>query len=112
VPSGFISQNEIDAAKSVHLDYLNVQGQPKLVWPASFALSRAYLDQLERAKGLSGGKISSARKKLDAAEKATGAARKDELTKLAAELDGDVAGAVNEARVKQVAQSVKDLAAM
>jgi hypothetical protein len=112
VPSGFISQNEIDAAKSVHLDYLNVQGQPKLVWPASFALSRAYLDQLERAKGLSGGKISSARKKLDAAEKATGAARKDELTKLAAELDGDVAGSVNEARVKQVAQSVKDLAAM
>jgi hypothetical protein len=112
VPSGFISQNEIDAAKSVHLDYLNVQGQPKLVWPASFALSRAYLDQLERAKGLSAGKISSARKKLDAAEKATGAARKDDLTKLAAELDGDVAGAVNEARVKQVAQSVKDLAAM
>jgi hypothetical protein len=103
VPSGFISQNEIDAAKSVHLDYLNVQGQPKLVWPASFALSRAYLDQLERAKGLSAGKISSARKKLDAAEKATGAARKDDLTKLAAELDGDVAGAVNEARVKQVA---------
>ena len=28
-PSAFISQNEIDAAKTVHLDYLNTQGQPK-----------------------------------------------------------------------------------
>ena len=50
VPSAFISQNEIDAAKSVHLDYLNTQGQPKLVWPPSFALSRAYVDQLERSQ--------------------------------------------------------------
>jgi hypothetical protein len=47
-PSGFISQNEIDAARLVHLDYLNVQGQPKLVWPASFVVARAYLDQLAR----------------------------------------------------------------
>ena len=28
--SEFISQNEIDAAKTVHLDYLNTQGQPKI----------------------------------------------------------------------------------
>ena len=47
-PSAFISQNEIDAAKTVHFDYLNTQGQPKLVWPPSFALARAYVDQLER----------------------------------------------------------------
>ena len=51
-PSAFISQNEIDAAKTVHLDYLNTQGQPKFVWPPSFALARAYVDQLERSKGL------------------------------------------------------------
>ena len=53
-PSGFISQNEIDAAKTVHFDYLNTQGQPKLVWPASFALARAYLDQLERSLAADG----------------------------------------------------------
>src|SRR3989454_300920 len=29
-PSGFLSQNEIDAAKLVHFDYLNVQDQPTL----------------------------------------------------------------------------------
>ena len=41
VPSAAISQNEIDAAKSVKFDFLNVQDQPKFVWPASFALSRS-----------------------------------------------------------------------
>ncbi|MEO8580288.1 MAG: hypothetical protein ABI469_08565, partial [Gemmatimonadales bacterium] len=46
-PSAFISQNEIDAAKSVHFDYYNTQGQQMLVWPPSFALARAYVDQLE-----------------------------------------------------------------
>src|SRR5439155_574027 len=40
-----VSQNEIDAAKLVHLDFFNTQDQPKLVWPASFAVARAYLDQ-------------------------------------------------------------------
>src|SRR5207244_4232377 len=52
VPSGLLSQNEIDAAKLVHFDYLNVQDQPKLVWPASFVVARAYLDQLARSNGL------------------------------------------------------------
>src|SRR6266853_1113874 len=78
-PSGLISQNEIDAAKTVHLDYLNTQGQPKLVWPASFALAGAYLDQLERSKGLDGGKIAAAREELAVAEKASGTGRQDAL---------------------------------
>ena len=52
-PSALLSQNEIDAAKTVQLDYLNAQGQPKFVWPPSFALARAYVDQLERSRGLS-----------------------------------------------------------
>src|SRR5207248_2374421 len=60
VPSAFLSQNEIDAAKTVHLDYLNTQGQPKLVWPPSFSLARAYLDQLARSNGLAADKISAA----------------------------------------------------
>ena len=41
VPSAFISQNEIDAAKTVHFDYLNAQGQPKFVWPAIVLARRA-----------------------------------------------------------------------
>jgi len=109
-PSGFISQNEIDAAKSVHLDYLNVQGQPKLVWPASFALAGAYLDQLERSKGLDGGKIAAAREELAVAEKASGTGRQDALTKLAAELDGESGGAGDAAKVRTLAGAVKELA--
>ncbi len=73
-PSAALSQNEIDAAKSVHFDYLNVQGQPKYSWPASFALARAYLDQLERTNGLGSARISAARSALSSAESASGAA--------------------------------------
>ncbi len=51
-PSGFISQNEIDAAKLVRFDFENVQGQPKFVWPASFVVARAYVDQLVRDHGV------------------------------------------------------------
>jgi hypothetical protein len=50
-PNPMLTANEIDAAKTVHMDYLNAQGQPKFVWPASFALSRAFTDQLERSAG-------------------------------------------------------------
>src|SRR6185295_11983105 len=74
-PSPYISQNEIDAAKTVKLEYLNTQDQPKFVWPPSFALARAYLDQLERSKGLSSGKIEAARKALASAEKGSGSGR-------------------------------------
>jgi hypothetical protein len=109
-PSAYISQNEIDAAKTVHYDYLNTQGQPKMVWPASFALARAYLDQLERSKGLSSGKLSTARKTLDSAEKGMGASRKEALTKLADELNEDAAGSSDAAKVKLAGATVRELA--
>ncbi|HEY4129342.1 MAG TPA: hypothetical protein VGM50_01900 [Gemmatimonadaceae bacterium] len=109
-PSQFISQNEIDAAKMVHLDYLNAQGQPKFVWPASFSLSRAYLDQLERSSSLSADQIASARKALDGAEQANGAARRAALTKLATSLTASAKGSKDAAKVNKLAKSVNDLA--
>jgi hypothetical protein len=109
-PSAFISQNEIDAARTVHLDYLNVQDQPKFIWPASFALSRAYLDQLERGKGQSPEKIAAARKGLDAAQKLSGAARAAALTTLATQLHGDAKSAADAPRAHTLAYSVGDLA--
>jgi hypothetical protein len=111
-PSAFISQNEIDAARTVHLDYLNTQGQPKFVWPASFSLARAYVDQLERSKGLSGGRISAARKALDNAEKASGSARSATLNTLASSLQGDAASSGDKAKVQKLADAVKELAGM
>ncbi|MFI5281206.1 MAG: LVIVD repeat-containing protein [Gemmatimonadales bacterium] len=109
-PSGFISQNEIDAAKTVHLDFLNVQSQPKLIWPASFALARAYLDQLERSNGLAATKISSARTALQRAEAASGQRRRSALTQLASQLVRDGAGAGDGAKVQTLAAAVRALA--
>ena len=110
-PSGFISQNEIDAAKSVHFDYLNAQGQPKLVWPATFALARAYADQLGRSKGLSNGRIAAVRQSLAGAESASGTARRDALTKLATSLDAETAGSGDAGKVRKLSSAVRDLAA-
>ena len=81
------------------------------MWPASFALARAYLDQLERGKGWSASKISSTRAALDAAEKQSGAARSGALNTLATSIAGDASGAKDGARVQKLSAAVKDLAA-
>ena len=110
-PSGVLSQNEIDAAKSVRLDYLNVQGQPQFAWPATFALARAYADQLERSSGVSAGRIEAIRGALAEAEAASGTARREALTSLASRLDGEAAGSRDAAKVRVLAAAVRDLAA-
>ena len=108
-PSAFVSQNEIDAAKTVHLDYLNAQGQPHFVWPAAFSVSRAYVDQLERSRGLSAGRIASVRQSLASAESSSGAQRSGALTQLATQLDGDASGSSDAAKVRTLATSVRNL---
>jgi hypothetical protein len=60
-PTANLTQNEIDAAKLVHMDEFNVQNQQKIEWPRSLVVAKAYLDQLERSKGLSMDQISSLR---------------------------------------------------
>jgi hypothetical protein len=109
-PSGLLSQNEIDAAKSVHFDYLNAQGQPHLSWPPTFALARAYLDQLERSRGLSSGRIAAVRQALGSAEKAGGSARTEALSRLAGELDGEASGSSDAAKVRMLTGAVRNLA--
>jgi hypothetical protein len=110
-PSAFISQNEIDAAKSVHLDYLNAQGQPKFTWPPSFALARSYVDQLARGNGLGSGRIAAIRQSLTGAESVSGAQRRDALTSLATQIDADASGARDAAKVRMLVGAVRDLAA-
>jgi hypothetical protein len=109
-PSGAITQNELDAANTVHLDFLNVQDQPKYVWPASFALSKAYTDQLERWKGLSSAQVSAVRSAIADAEGKSGAARKSALTSLSAKVRGYRAGSSDKARIDLLAKSLTDLA--
>jgi hypothetical protein len=110
-PNALLTQNEIDAAKTVRLEYLNAQGQPKFVWPASFALARAYVDQLERGQGLAAARVAAVRQALAGAERARGGARGAALTRLAAQLDAEAAGAGDAAKVRTLAGAVRGLAA-
>ncbi len=110
VPSGNLSQNEIDAAKTVTYTYFNTQDQPKIVWPPSFALARAYLDQLERSNGLGADRIAAARTALAGAEKASGAARQTALSQLSTQLHADAPRAQDQAKVHTLATAVGDLA--
>ncbi len=110
-PSGFISQNEIDAAKSVQLEYFNTQDQPKFVWPPSFALSGAYLDQLGRSNGLAADSVSALRRDLAGAEQLAGQPRRDALTRLATRVDANAANAADGAKVRLLAASIRDLSA-
>ena len=110
VPNKFITQNEIDAAKTVTFDYLNAQEQRKFVWPASFAKARAFLDQLERGNGLAAARIASTRTALADAEKLSGAPRRQALTQLAARLNTNASGAADPAKVRLLSGAVSELA--
>jgi hypothetical protein len=108
-PNPLLTQNELDAAKSAHVEYLNVQGQPKYTWPASFAVARAYVDQLDRSKGLSDTRIAAIRQALSSAESASGSARSSALSQLASQLDSDARGSRDGRRVQMLAESVRNL---
>jgi hypothetical protein len=109
-PSALLSQNELDAAKLVHLDSQNVQDQQKIVWPASVVVARAYVDQLERSHGLAAGRIAAVRTALTAGERKTGSARKAAFTTLATQLDRDAATAADGGKVRTLAAAVRELA--
>jgi hypothetical protein len=108
-PSQYVSQNEIDAAKTVRMDYFNAQGQPKFVWPPSFALARAYLDQLERNRCLSGDRVSNIRAGLANAERAAGAERRESLLRLATDVQSN-GGSCDTPKIGKLADTARQLA--
>ena len=112
VPSEYISANEIEAARSVRLDYLNAQGQPKFEWPATFALAHSFVDQLERSGGLSADKIAWARENLQKAEGQSGSSRKSSLEQMADQLNGDANSSSDSAKVQMLIESIQRLAAV
>ncbi len=109
-PNALLTQNELDAAKLVKLAYQNVQDQQRLSWPASFVVARAYLDQLERSRGLAPDRISAVRAALGTAESAPLQKRRTTLNALASQLTRDAAIASDGAKVRTLAGVVKDLA--
>jgi len=108
-PNSLLTQNEIDAAKLVHFDYLNAQDQQQLVWPASFVVARAYVDQLARSKGLPTQRITATRDALTQAERATGQARKTALTTLATQLTTAAKTSTDQPKVQLLIGVVNDL---
>ena len=109
-PSEHLSRNEIEAAKLVRFEQFNPQTQPKLVWPASFVVARAYLDQLVRNRGAAQDVTTRVARDLDRAEGLSGEARRTALTQLAAQLQADAQGAADGARVRALAAAVTQLA--
>jgi hypothetical protein len=110
VPSGLISENELAAAKTVKTPYWNTQDQQRFVWPPSFALVRAYLDQLSRSNGLASDTIAMARTTLAGAEKQSGSPRKTALTDLASQLNAAAGSAGDQSKVHTLASALTDLA--
>jgi hypothetical protein len=68
-PTKFLTQNEIDAAKTVMTADLNVQNQQKIEWPANLIVAKAYVDQLSRSQALSAGRIAKLQKAIREAER-------------------------------------------
>jgi LVIVD repeat-containing protein len=108
VPSEFVTQNEIDAAKTVRWTYLNAQGQPKIEWPPSFPLAKAYVDQLERSKCMTADGISAVRQTISRAERSTGPQRATTLSQLAAQLGTD-ASSCNQRKVVLLQKALNEI---
>ncbi|HWV57860.1 MAG TPA: hypothetical protein VNZ57_10440 [Longimicrobiales bacterium] len=109
-PSEYLSENEIEAAKTVRLEQFNPQGQVRFVWPPTFALARAYVDQLERAGALPPARIAAVRAELASAEAAPAVGRANALTGLAAQLEADAPGSGDAAKVRLLAETARALA--
>jgi hypothetical protein len=108
IPSEFITQNEIDAANTVRWTHLNAQGQPKMEWPPSFALAKAFVDQLERKKCMAAGNITDVRQSLATAERSPAAQRSAQLSRLATQIEG-IRGSCDPSKMQMLLKAVKDL---
>jgi hypothetical protein len=108
-PSKFLSQNEIDAAKTVRVSELNVQNQQKIEWPAQLVVAKAYVDQLERSQALPAKQIADLRAAIKGAE--TSHMNKSKMAKLsgmATSLEADAATAKSPADSKRL-RSLADI---
>lgn len=82
-----------------------------MVWPPSFPLAKAFLDQLERSRGLAASRIDAIRGELVRIERLPSGQRGIALDRLATQLDGDLPAATDQAKLRQVTGAVRDLAA-
>jgi hypothetical protein len=114
-PTKFLTQNEIDAAKTVRVAELNVQNQQKIEWPAQFVVAKAYVDQLARSQALPAKQIAALQKAIQGAESApTSQGRLAKLKAMAPDLEKSAGTASNPAdstRLQALAEILKHPAA-
>jgi hypothetical protein len=114
-PSETLTRNEIDAAIQVRSEAFNAQQQPRIEWPATPVVARAYLDQLTRSQGIGPARAAAVKEALDRADGVrTGqepgaAATLDQVAALATQLESDAAGASgrDQARLRSLAETIK-----
>ena len=97
-PSDVLTQHEIDAAKSIQSDEMNTQVQKKIVWPATLAVTMAYVDQLTRSKGIQPQRVKAVRTAMERADgtRAGSSSAKGvvvQLTTVAAQVESDAEAA-------------------
>ncbi|HEU5401871.1 MAG TPA: hypothetical protein VFU86_10970 [Terriglobales bacterium] len=110
-PTKDLTQNEIDAAKTVHVDEKNVQNQQKIVWPNKLIVAKAYLDQLERSQALPANQISDLRKAINKAEKShlkqKDASKLSEMASTVEQTAGSAKTPADTERLKNLAEILK-----
>jgi hypothetical protein len=110
-PTQFLTQNEIDAAKTVRQSDLNVQNQQKIVWPKNLVVAKAYVDQLERSQALPADQITSLRQAIQDAESShlsgKSAATLKNLAMAVAEGAGKAKNAADASRMQSLAAILK-----
>lgn len=111
-PSPYLTENEIAASKTVKLDYLNAQGHPMFVWPTTTALAKAYVDQLDRDKGLDAASLTAVRQGLANADVSDSKAKSKILSQLAEEVSEMSNMANDSEKVSMLANTLKELASM
>jgi hypothetical protein len=110
-----LSQNEIDAAILVRTEDFNAQEQPKITWPATTVVARAYLDQLNRSKSLTPARASAVKQALEkiddirTGKERNAAATLDQADAVAAQVESDAAAATGRAadRMRALAATIK-----
>jgi len=111
-PTKFLTQNEIDAAKTVRVSELNVQNQQKIEWPSQLIVAKAYLDQLSRTQALPPTQIADVQKAIENAETShMNKGKVAKLKKMAPSLEQSVATAktpADAARLHALADILKN----
>jgi hypothetical protein len=119
LPSDHLSKNEIEAAMLVHREEFNAQEQPKVTWPASSVVARAYMDQLTRTSAIQPEHVSTINAALERVDRLRSGqdrgaeAALGELDTLAGQVESEAASATgrDQARLKALAETLRGRAA-